>query len=1033
MSSKASLSRGVLHAFRNRYKSFMASVNTMQPTQPFMLESINSQYKIAVAATFTAEPLEESLVFWVEKLAFLADIEFAPYNQVFQQLLDPISLFSQNQAGINILLIRLEDWRRFNQNIESEQDQQFEVQRNSQDLLNILKLALAQSLGTYILCICPASPELQASSEWANLFQDLEDLFYAELSKFANFHLFRSPDFNLYALPSIYDLERDRLGHIPFTSEFFTALGTTIARRIYAIKSTPHKVIVLDCDNTIWKGIVGEDGVSGIQLSPEYQTLQTFMLDQQEAGMLLCLCSKNNEADVMEVFEKRSDMLLKLNNLVSWRINWLPKSGNIKSLAEELNLGLDSFIFLDDNPVECAEVRLSCPEILTLQLPTEEEIPEFLKHVWAFDHLKVTKEDRERTTLYQQNVARSRLEKEAPSIEAFLSSLELTVNIFKPEFAQHSRVAQLTQRTNQFNFTTCRRSEADIQQLTSQGLECRAVEVCDRFGEYGLVGVIIFGTECDAITVDTFLISCRVLGRGVEHQMLRELGQLAQQRNLAFVNVFFVASKKNQPAITFLDQCGAVFKQVTDDGAYFQFPSDYAAQLTYNPIANSSDSLASTIDETQSQSNPILAQETSKSDRFQLIANNLRSPVQIIHYIRTQAKTDRPELGHPIVAPRNVTEETLVALWLDLLNLEKVGVTDNYFDLGGTSLLAVEFFAKIEQKFGQKLPLTTLVERPTIEAFARCLDRTDSSADQPNSINSLVLLQAGNSEPPLFLVHDGDGETLLYRNLAKRLHPSRSAYGIQPLRGSGCPMMHTRIVDMAAYYVQQIRKLQPAGPYLLGGMCAGGVIAFEMACQLQEHGQTVAMVALMDAADIQTPEKVWRTTSQRLNRFTQSIEQSQSLPWHQRLVQVESTVLTKISNLLRYEMYKRFETIRDHFRCNLLRYYLDRNFVIPKFLYDISFRTLYLFAEKDYIPKTIYQGELMLLRATSGDGVDEPYIEKYTDPFLGWEKRTMAKVKVYDVSGGHASMLQNPYVEDLAQTINAYTDQALSAKLIITT
>lgn len=1005
----------------------------MQSTQLFMLEPINSQCKIAVAATFTAEPLEESLIFWMENLAFSSSIEFAPYNQVFQQLLDPNSLFSQNQAGINILLIQFEDWRRFNQNIESEQDQQLEIQRNAQDLLDTLKLALAQSSGVYILCIFPASPEIQANSKWASLFQDLENLFYSELNEFANLHLLRALDFESYELPSIYDLERDRLGHIPFTSEFFTALGTIIARRIYAIKSAPHKVIILDCDNTIWKGIVGEDGVNGIQLSPAHQALQTFMIDQQEAGILLCLCSKNNEADVIEVFEKRSDMLLKLNNFVSWRINWSPKSSNIKSLAEELNLGLDSFIFLDDNPVECAEVRLSCPEVLTLQLPAEEEIPEFLNHVWAFDHLEVTEEDRKRTLLYQQNVARSRLEKEAPSIEVFLSSLELTVDIFKPELAQQPRVAQLTQRTNQFNCTTRRRSEADIQQLTSQGLECRAVEVRDRFGEYGLVGVIIFGTDSDAIIVDTFLLSCRVLGRGVEHQMLRELGQIAQQRNLSFVDVFFIPSKKNKPALAFLNQCGVAFKQAIDYGFCFHLPSDYAAQLAYNPIANSSDLIASTAGQTQFQANPISVEQTSKSERLQMIANNLRSPTQIIHHMRTKTKTDRPKLGHAIVAPRNVTEEALVKLWLDLLNLKEVGVTDNYFDLGGTSLLAVEFFAKVEQKFGQKLPLTTLVERPTIEAFARYLNQTNSLADQPNSVDSLVLLHAGNAEPPLFLVHDGDGETLLYRNLAKRLYPRRSVYGIQPLCGPGCPMMHTRIADMAAYYIQQIRKLQPEGPYLLGGMCAGGIISFEMACQLQEQGQTVAMVALMDAADIQTPEKVGHIANQRLNRFAQSLQQNQSLPWYQRLIQISNTVLTKTSNLVRYEICKRSETIRDRLQCTFLRYYLDRNLVVPKFLHGMSFRALYVFAEKDYIPKATYQGELILLRAISGEGDDEPYIERYADPLLGWEKRTTAEVKVYDVSGGHASMLQEPYVEDLAQNINAYIDQALNQNLIVTT
>ena len=177
------------------------------------------------------------------------------------------------------------------------------------------------------------------------------------------------------------------LGCVPYTPVFFTALATMIARRFHALQRAPHKVIVLDCDQTLWGGVCGEDGPQGnLPRRCRRKALQEFMRAQHAAGRLLAVCSKNSEEDVREVFAQRLDMPLRHEHFATWRVNWSPKSENIKSMAKELNLGLDSFIFVDDNPVECAEVEANCPGVLTLQLPENPaEIPQFLKHCWAFD------------------------------------------------------------------------------------------------------------------------------------------------------------------------------------------------------------------------------------------------------------------------------------------------------------------------------------------------------------------------------------------------------------------------------------------------------------------------------------------------------------------------------------------------------------------------------------------------------------------------------------------------------------------------
>ena len=418
------------------------------------MKSRQPAHRLAISATFTAEPVEETLDFWMGELELPASIEFAPYNQVFQQLLDPGSLLSQNRQGVNLVLVRLEDWMRSRPGSAASRDLEAFLTRNATDLITAAREATARSTAPLIVGLCPDSLAARGDQETQALFARVEEQIVAELGEAPGLCLLRPDDFGLYPVNDYDDPQRDQLGHIPYTPLFFAALGTILARKIHTLLSPPHKVVVLDCDNTLWKGVVGEEGVTGITIPPAWMGLQRFMVELAGRGFLLCLCSKNDEPDVLEVFDRRPDMVLRRDHLVSWRINWQPKSQNIRSLAQELNLGLDSFVFLDDNPVECAEVRAGCPEVLTLRLPIDGDIDGFLKHVWAFDRLRVTSEDQQRTAMYKQEAERARFQREAPTIEEFLAGLDLRITIAEPSPDQVARVAQLTQRTNQFNFTT---------------------------------------------------------------------------------------------------------------------------------------------------------------------------------------------------------------------------------------------------------------------------------------------------------------------------------------------------------------------------------------------------------------------------------------------------------------------------------------------------------------------------------------------------------------------------------------------------
>jgi thioesterase domain-containing protein/acyl carrier protein len=399
----------------------------------------------------------------------------------------------------------------------------------------------------------------------------------------------------------------------------------------------------------------------------------------------------------------------------------------------------------------------------------------------------------------------------------------------------------------------------------------------------------------------------------------------------------------------------------------------------------------------------------------------------------TNQQPEKNSSAPAFVAPRTDLERQLVRIWESVLNIQLIGIQDNFFDLGGHSLLAVSLFAQIESVFGQVLPLSTLITAPTIAQLADLLNQ----AEQPKMRECLVLLKSGTAKASLFLVHDGDGETLLYRSLAYHLDPNLPVYGIQPYGCSKHPILHTRISDMVNYYIQQIRTVQPEGPYLLGGLCAGGSLAFEIARQLQKQGQQVAMVAIIDAADVEATHRVGLIASKRLNSFSQMLQQNQHLNSVQKGAYILNQIRRKATNLVAYECQQRLTFVRDRSCMKLFRYCLDEQLPLPQFLQQIPVRTTYLFAEQEYLPESPFEGEVVLFRATEksnafdGTGIDDtPYVEIYSDPLLGWGKRVTRGVKAFDIPGGHSSMLQEPNVRVMAEIMQSYIDAASSNAVV---
>lgn len=376
-----------------------------------------------------------------------------------------------------------------------------------------------------------------------------------------------------------------------------------------------------------------------------------------------------------------------------------------------------------------------------------------------------------------------------------------------------------------------------------------------------------------------------------------------------------------------------------------------------------------------------------------------------------EATTEKSEY----VAPRTATETELVKIWQNILELPQVGVLDNFFELGGDSMLAATMFLKIEEKYQKRPPLSVMLQTPTVENLAQILDNPQAAGIW----ESLILIKPGSAKTPLFLVHDADGETFLYLNLARELDPERPVYGLQPLAKEGIPILHTRIEEIATYYIEKIRTVQPQGPYYLGGLCAGGVIAFEMALQLQAQQQKVELVALFDSNDVHAPLKTGRISNQRLSNLSNAFNQEQQKSPVEKTLSLLKILGKKAKNVISYEIGSRVQKNKEQSQVKALRHHLDNNLPLPESLKGITPRTVYQVSQKEYNPEKQFDGEITLFRATTGEGIDEAYINRYSDPLLGWSQRTTKPVKVFDVPGGHSSMLQQPHVKDLGQKLNS--------------
>jgi FkbH-like protein len=373
---------------------------------------------------------------------------------------------------------------------------------------------------------------------------------------------------------------------LPLAAASLPHLAAEWMRFLHPLTGKLAKCVVVDLDNTLWGGVIGEDGMTGIRLGQEFpgaafQAVQRALLHLTKRGILLAIASKNNPGDAMEALSSHPGMLLEPRDFAATRINWNPKAQSLREIAAELNIGLDSLAFVDDNPVERQQVREQAPEAIVIELPNDPmRFASCLRNCPYFERLTLSEEDRKRGEYYAAQRERAELEANVVSKEDFYRSLEQIAEIAPVTPATLARVAQLTQKTNQFNLTTHRYTEQQINEMAAcPNWRVWSLRVTDRYADNGLVAVAIARTDGEICEIDTFLMSCRVIGRTVETALLAHLAEDARQRGARRLQGWFLPTKKNAPAQDFYKDHGFTELERTTEGTLF------ALDLTQTTIA----------------------------------------------------------------------------------------------------------------------------------------------------------------------------------------------------------------------------------------------------------------------------------------------------------------------------------------------------------------------------------------------------------------------------------------------------------------
>ncbi len=544
----------------------------------------DKKLKVAILSSFTLNGLSEILHVKSSELGIRYQSYLGGYNQYNQELLDSQSEYYKFSPDVTFLILDIRNFLgenfHFPYNI-SDNERKLLVNEKINQIENIIK-CFEKNLNSKLIItnfnIPSYSPngitETKSDFGFHEMIEELNRSLRNISKTHSSVYIY---DFNhfvsKYGEKNIFDYRQFHVGDIQIALNFIPSFAYDLMSYIKPITGTNKKCIVLDLDNTLWGGIIGEDGFDGIELGHSsngkaFVDFQKELLSLWNNGIILAINSKNNFDDAMKVINEHPNMILRKKNFASIQINWDDKAQNLKQIAEEINIGLNSIAFFDDDKINRERIKQEFPEVLTIEVPDDpSQFSLILKNLNDFNVLQRTDEDIKRGQMYAQQRERKELEKSISNLDDFLEQLDIKVKMKSSNEFLIPRISQLTLKTNQFNLTTRRYQEEEIRNFTNDHkFIVGCAQVLDKFGDNGITGVYIINKQDKIWSIDTFLLSCRIMGRGVENGILSQILIDAKHNGVEEIRANFIPTQKNKPAENFLPDFG--FQKEGDNWIY---------------------------------------------------------------------------------------------------------------------------------------------------------------------------------------------------------------------------------------------------------------------------------------------------------------------------------------------------------------------------------------------------------------------------------------------------------------------------------
>ena len=588
---------------RTSCKPSLLMLSQVEPKLSYFISKANSindnlfqkKIRVAILNSFTINGLEEALRVKCAERKINCVTYLSGYAQYNQDILSPTSQLYQFSPEITFLVL---DTRTILSSLfytpysVSPSDRRQYVDKCVEELVNLVKSFTTRSASKLVItnfCTPTYTPygicETKTEYGLREMVRDLNMKLSYAIRNESSVFIFDFDSFvTKFGEINVLDYRQFLLGDIKISLNYIPYLAEELMAYIKADLGINRKCIVLDLDNTLWGGIVGEDGFEGIELSTKppgmaFVEFQRLLLALYQRGIILAINSKNNKDEALRVIKEHPDMILREENFASMRINWNDKISNMKAIAEELNIGLDSMVYFDDDPINREVMSKALPEVMTVDLPKDPSLyAPTLMNINDFNTLSITDEDKKRGQMYSQQRKRIELEKSASNLEDFLSQLGIRINIRRADEFTIPRIAQLILKTNQFNLTTYRYQEEDIRKFAQdKNMLVGCAQTEDKFGDNGITGVFIVKKNTSHLewTIDTFLLSCRVMGRGIEDAIMEFILNEAKKEGIRKVRGQYIPTKKNKPAEEFLPKVG--FKK---EGEYWIYSSEAPIKMT---------------------------------------------------------------------------------------------------------------------------------------------------------------------------------------------------------------------------------------------------------------------------------------------------------------------------------------------------------------------------------------------------------------------------------------------------------------------